>query len=156
MVSSQVMNFLDERNVRYEVISHSPAYTAQGVAAAAHVKGMELAKTVIVKVDGTPAMAVLPAPFKINFDKLQAAIAGEQVELASEAEFQSLFPDCELGAMPPFGNLYGMDVYVAQSLTEDEHIAFNAGTHTDLIRMAYKDFESLVKPKILRFSAHPR
>jgi Ala-tRNA(Pro) deacylase len=156
MVASQIKEFLDDRRVPYEVIPHSPAYTAQGVAAAAHVKGLELAKTVIVKVDGAFAMAVLPAPYKVDFDKLKAAIGSDQVDLASEAEFQSLFPDCELGAMPPFGNLYGIDVYVAQSLTQDEQIAFNAGTHTDLIRMAYRDFEGLVKPKILRFSAHPR
>ncbi len=156
MVASQIKEFLDDRGVPYEVIPHSPAYTAQGVAAAAHVKGLELAKTVIVKVDGALAMAVLPAPYKVDFDKLKAAIGSDQVDLASEAEFQSLFPDCELGAMPPFGNLYGFDVYVAQSLTQDEQIAFNAGTHTDLIRMAYRDFEGLVQPKILRFSAHPR
>jgi Ala-tRNA(Pro) deacylase len=152
---TQVKDYLDTQNVPYVSITHSPAYTAQGIAASAHVKGKELAKTVIVKVDGKPAMAVLPAPYRINFDRLKEAIGGAEVDLASEREFEHLFPDCELGAMPPFGNLYGMDVYVAKSLTEEEEIAFNAGSHSELIRMAYSDFERIVQPKILRFSAHP-
>ncbi|GAB4241710.1 MAG: YbaK/EbsC family protein [Acidobacteriota bacterium] len=151
---SQVKQFLDENQVPYVTISHSPAYTAQGIAAAAHVKGKELAKVVMIKVDGRLAMAVLPAPYKVNFDKLREAIGCREVTLAAEEEFGHLFPDCELGAMPPFGNLYGLDVYVAKSLTEDEEIAFNAGTHSELIRMAYKDFERLVKPKVLSFTTH--
>lgn len=152
---TQVKEFLDENNVPYISISHSPAYTAQGIAASAHVKGKELAKTVVVKVHGKLAMAVLPAPYKVNFDKLKEATGEDSVELASEHEFEHLFPDCELGAMPPFGNLYKMDVYVARSLSENNEIAFNAGTHSELIRMAFSDFERLVKPKVMRFSAHP-
>jgi Ala-tRNA(Pro) deacylase len=98
------------------------------------------------------AMAVLPASFRINFDTLKLMIGANQIELADELEFKYLFPDCEVGAMPPFGNLYDMDVYVAEKLREDEEIVFNAGNHNELIRMAYDDFEKLVKPHILRFS----
>lgn len=151
---SKVKEYLDQNGVPYVTISHSPAYTAQGVAAAAHVKGKELAKVVIIKVDGKLAMAVLPAPYKVNTDKLREAIGCRELKLAGEEEFGHLFPDCELGAMPPFGNLYGMEVYVAGSLTENEEIAFNAGSHSELIRLAYRDFERLVKPKVLRFSTH--
>jgi len=155
MPASKLKEFLDSHNIGYVTITHSPAYTAQGIAASAHVKGKELAKTVMIEVDGKLAMAVLPAPYKVDFDLLKAATGSDNVHLASEEQFESLFPGCEVGAMPPFGNLYGMEVYAAQSLAEDEEIAFNAGSHTELIRMSYHDFETLVKPKILRFAAHP-
>lgn len=146
--------YLDSQNVPYETIGHAPSYTAQGTAAAAHVSGKELAKTVMIRVNGKMAMAVMPAPYKVDFDKLKEAIGTSEVELAGEKEFQDRFPGCEVGAMPPFGNLYDMDVYVAQSLTEDDEIAFNAGTHTELIKMSYSDFDRLVGPKVLRFTTH--
>lgn len=148
----QLKEFLDSNGVKYVTISHSPAYTAQEIAASAHIPGKELAKTVIVKVDGKMAMAVLPASSQVDFQRLREATGAEQVELAREEEFKDLFPGCEVGAMPPFGNLYNLDVYVTASLTEDEEIAFNAGSHTELIRMAYRDFERLVKPKVVSFS----
>ncbi len=144
--------FLDEHHVKYVTISHSRAYTAQEIAAKAHIPGREMAKTVMVKIDGTMAMAVLPASFQIDFDLLKEATGAREVELATEAEFKDLFPECEPGAMPPFGNLYGMDVFVANRLAEDEEIAFNAGTHTELIKMAYPDFVRLVQPVVLQFS----
>ncbi len=144
--------FLDEHHVKYVTISHSRAYTAQEIAAKAHIPGREMAKTVMVKIDGTMAMAVLPASFQIDFDLLREATGAREVELATEAEFKDLFPECEPGAMPPFGNLYGMDVFVANRLAEDEEIAFNAGTHTELIKMAYPDFVRLVQPVVLQFS----
>jgi Ala-tRNA(Pro) deacylase len=122
------------------------------VAASAHVPGKALAKTVIIKIDGKMAMAVLPANRKVVVQDLREITGAERVQFATEVEFKNLFPDCETGAMPPFGNLYGMDVYVAPSLAEDEEIAFNAGTHTELIKMSYKDFERLVKPKVLSFT----
>jgi Ala-tRNA(Pro) deacylase len=112
-----------------------------------------LAKTVIVKIDGQMAMAVLPASRQIDFGLLKDALGAKSVELASEAEFQGLFPDSELGAMPPFGNLYGLPVYVAESLTEDQEIAFNAGSHSVLFQMAYADFARLVRPTVIRFAA---
>jgi Ala-tRNA(Pro) deacylase len=152
MPVSKLKEFLDSQNIRYVVISHSPAFTAQGIAASAHVKGKELAKTVMIKVDGKMAMAVLPAPLKVDFELLKEAAETDDVDLVAEEEFETLFPGCEVGAMPPFGNLYGMEVYVSEKLAEDEEIAFNAGSHTELIRMAYSDFERLVQPRKVRFS----
>lgn len=143
---------LDDRKVKYVTVRHSPAYTAQEVAASAHISGYEIAKTVMVKVDGTMAMAVLPAPMHVDLRHLKELIGATDVELASESEFKALFPECEPGAMPPFGTLYGMDTYVAARLAEDEFIAFNAGTHTELLRMRYRDFEQLVEPKVLAFA----
>lgn len=144
--------FLDSHDVPYVTISHSKAYTAQQVAASAHIPGRMMAKTVMIWVDGKMAMAVLPASYHVDFEELTEAIDADEVELATEREFKDLFPDCEVGAMPPFGNLYGMDVYVAERLSRDEEIAFNAGSHTELIRMPYSDFARLVRPKVVRFS----
>ncbi|MGH7629546.1 MAG: aminoacyl-tRNA deacylase [Gemmatimonadales bacterium] len=152
MPVQQLKEFLDAHRVEYIVISHSPAFTAQKVAASAHIRGRELAKTVIVKLDGRMAMAVLPASQKADLNLLRETAGAESVELATESEFRDRFPGCDLGAMPPFGNLYDMDVYVADSLAEDEEIAFNAGSFTELVRMAYRDFERLVQPKVLRFA----
>jgi Ala-tRNA(Pro) deacylase len=150
MTMSKLQEFLDSHHIEYVRIIHSRAYTAQKVAASAHIRGKELAKTVMVKIDGQIAMAVLPATKKVDFRLLREALGASQVELANEREFIDLFPDCDLGAMPPFGNLYGLEVYVAEPLTQDEEIAFNAGSHTELIKLAYKDFESLVKPTVIK------
>lgn len=150
----RLKEFLDSQQIKYVTISHSPAFTAQQIAATAHVPGKELAKTVMVLVDGKMAMAVLPASLRVDLDHLQEIVGARRIELADERSFRDKFPECEVGAMPPFGNLYGMDVYVADSLAEDDEIAFNAGSHTELIRMAYADFERLVKPKVLAFTAH--
>ena len=152
MPLTKIKEFLDEHNVKYTIIKHSSAYTAQEIAASAHISGKELAKTVMIKFDGKMAMAVLPASYKISFDDLKEALGVEKVRLAYEQEFMDKFPDCEVGAMPPFGNLYDLEVYVAESLTDDEEIAFNACSHTELIRMKYKDFEKLAKPKRMKFS----
>ena len=151
----KLRDYLDSHEIRYVIITHSPVYTAQEIAASAHIPGKELAKTVMVKIDGKMAMAVLPASYRVDFDLLKGAAGASSVRLASEAEFENMFPDCEVGAMPPFGNLYGIDVFVAQSLAEDEEIAFNAGSHNELIKLSYKDFERLVKPKTIRFSYQP-
>ena len=142
-------DYLDQHEVEYVTISHSPAYTAQRIAEVAHIPGRELAKTVIVKIDDRFAMAVLPASRRVDLRHLQEALGADDVVLASEQEFQELFPDCEVGAMPPFGNLYDMGVYVAEQLTEDEEIAFNAGSHTELVRMSYSDFANLVTPQVV-------
>ena len=152
MPLGKVKKFLDENKIKYTILQHSSAYTAQEVAASAHISGKELAKTVMIKIDGKIAMAVLPASYKISFDQLKEALNAEKVRLAYEQEFMDKFPDCEVGAMPPFGNLYGLEVFVAESLTEDEEIAFNACSHTELIKMKYSDFERLVKPKKLKFA----
>jgi Ala-tRNA(Pro) deacylase len=152
MPAKKLKSFLDDHNVKYVVIRHSSAYTAQEIAASAHISGKELAKTVMVKLDGNMAMAVLPASEKVNLDRLKTAAGASEVALAGEQEFEGMFPGCEVGAMPPFGNLYGMEVFVSQSLAEDEEIAFNAGSHTELVRLAYKDFDELVKPKTVEFT----
>jgi Ala-tRNA(Pro) deacylase len=152
MPIAKLKEFLDGNGVRYVTISHSKAYTANEVAASAHVPGKSMAKTVMVKVDGRMAMAVLPAAFRVSFEQLRSAIGAQDVVLAEEAEFRELFPGCEIGAMPPFGNLYGLPVYVADVLVENEEIAFNAGSHTEVIRLAYADFERLVNPRVLSFA----
>ena len=143
--------FLDDNHVKYVTIVHSRAYTASEIAQSAHIPGKEMAKIVMVKIDGKMGMAVLPASDQIDFGRLKAGTGASAVELAAEAEFQDKFPECELGAMPPFGNLYGLPVYASRRLTEDTEIAFNAGSHTELIRLAYGDFERLVGPKVMEF-----
>lgn len=149
MPSRKLKTFLDSEGIKYVKITHSPAYTAPEIAEAAHIRGRELAKTIVVCIDEKMSMAVLPANYTIDFEHFRKAIGAKRVELATEAQFQDLFPDCDVGSMPPFGNLYGMDVYVDRHLTEDKEIAFNAGDHTELFRMAYSDFEKLVKPKVV-------
>ena len=144
----KLKKFLDNNDVKYVSISHSPAFSAQAIAESAHIPGKELAKTVIVRIDDKFAMAVLPASSRVHLGHLKVAESASHVELATEAEVENLFPDCEKGAMPPFGNLYDINVYVAEQLTENEEIAFSAGSHTEVVRMSYKDFDKLVMPKI--------
>lgn len=153
MPVEKLKSFLDDQGIRYVTINHSPAYTAQEVAASAHIPGKEVAKTVMVKIDGDMAMAVLPAPEKVSLDRLQQATGARQVDLASEEEFKDLFPNCEAGAMPPFGSLWDMDVFVDEQLREDEQIAFNAGSHTELMQLSYGDFERLVSPAVMAIAA---
>lgn len=152
MPISKIRDFLDSHHIRYFIISHSPAYTAQEIAAAAHVPGKELAKTVMVTIDGKLAMAVLPASNKLDFDKLKDVAGTRNIELAAEEDFADTFPGCEVGAMPPFGNLYGMKTYVTEELTEDEEIVCNAGNHKELLRLSYADFERLVEPVVVKIS----
>jgi len=148
MTLSKLRKFLDSHHIKYLVISHSLAYTAQGVAALAHVSGKELAKTVIVKIDGILAMVVVPAAFHVDMERLRILTGTQTVELATEGEFKDAFPDCETGAMPPFGNLYDMSVYADMKLAENEEITFTAGTHRELVRMDWDDMLRLVNPTI--------
>jgi Ala-tRNA(Pro) deacylase len=148
----KLKEFLDREKVKYVSLQHSPAYTAQEVAQSTHIRGKELAKTIIVELDGKMAMAVLPADRKIVLQDLREITGSDQVKFASEDDFRKRFPDCDTGAMPPFGNLYGMEVYVAEALTHNDEIAFNAGSHTEVIRLAFSDFERLVRPKVLSFT----
>jgi len=152
MPLSRLREFLDSHQVRYLVISHSVAYTAQEIAASVHVPGKELAKTVIVRINGTLAMAVVPASSHVDLDRLRQETGTVAVDLASERDFKHVFPDCETGAMPPFGNLYGMPVFVDASLSKHDQITFNAGTHRELMRMAWADLARLVKPTVLPFA----
>jgi Ala-tRNA(Pro) deacylase len=152
MPVQKLIELLDRHAVKYTILTHSVAYTAQGLAALTHTPGKELAKTVIVDMDGALAMAVLPASGTVDVGELRAATGAESVTLAKEPEFKQWFPDCETGAMPPFGNLYGMAVFVDESLTKDKEIAFNAGSHRELMRLAYEDFARVVKTTVLHFA----
>jgi len=156
MPLSRLKEFLDSHKIQYIVISHSVAYTANGIAALTHIPGKELAKTVIVKIDNLIAMAVVSASQHVDLAALRAATGARNVELATESEFRNKFPDCETGAMPPFGNLYGIDVYADESLARDKEIAFNAGSHRELVRLAWDDFKTLVRPKMLKLAAIKR
>jgi len=149
----KLREFLDYHQVRYIVISHSVAYTAAGIAGLTHIPGRELAKTVIVRIDDALAMAVVSASQRVDLELLKAATGARSIELANEFEFKGSFPDCEVGAMPPFGNLYGMPVYADVSLSHDKEIAFNAGTHRELVRLAWEDFQRLVQPKLMKLAA---
>ncbi|HEX8925160.1 MAG TPA: YbaK/EbsC family protein [Terriglobales bacterium] len=153
MPIQKLRQFLDDNHVKYVVISHSKAYTSQGIAATANISGNDLAKTVMLKRDGQLCMAVLPAPKHVDLVRFAKLTGCKDCALASERDFKDRFPDCEVGAMPPFGNLYGLAVYVDVSLTRDKEIAFNAGSHLELVKLAYEDFERLAKPQILEFAA---
>ena len=152
MPLERLKSFLDTNAVKYVLVKHSPAYTAQELAALSHVAGKEWAKTVMVKLDGKVAMAVVPASSRVVFDLLKVASGAKAAELASEQEFRDLCPGCEVGAMPPFGNLFGMDVYVDAQLAQDAEIAFNAGSHTEMVRLPFADFQRLVKPTVVKLS----
>lgn len=156
MSFSKLKEFLDCQNTKYVLISHSPAYTAAGIAALTHTPGKELAKTVIVKLDGALQMAVVSASQHVDLALLQAATGATTVDLATEEDFKERFPDCELGAMPPFGHLYGMSVFADESLSRDKEIAFNAGSHHELIRIAWEDFARLVQPRVMRLATVKR
>jgi Ala-tRNA(Pro) deacylase len=143
---------LDEAKVSYEVYTHPLAYTAQEIAEKQHVSGKELAKVVMLEVDDQLVMGVLPGSLKVHVNTARASLGANDVRLATEDEFTSRFPECEIGAMPPFGNLFGLKVVVDPALKEDEHIYFNAGNHAQTVRMKYKDFAELVKPQILPLS----
>jgi Ala-tRNA(Pro) deacylase len=152
MPARKLKNFLDENNIEYVTISHSPAFTAQGIAHSAHVSGKEMAKTVILNKDGTLVMAVLPANQKVDTQIFKHAVGADKVDVAKESDFKETFPGCELGAMPPFGNLWDVPVYVAEELRDHDSITFNAGSHVELVQMRYKDFEKLVKPEIVKLT----
>lgn len=140
---------LDQAKISYEVYNHPQAFTAQEIAARQHMSGREMAKVVILKADSAYVMAVVSANSKVSLRKAQAALGARSVSLATESEFASLFPECEIGAMPPFGNLFGLPVYVDSALEKDETIFFNAGNHQQTVRLRYKDFKELVKPRVV-------
>jgi Ala-tRNA(Pro) deacylase len=155
MPVTKLKEFLETHDVAYDTVAHSTAFTTQEAAAAAHIRGKEVAKTVMVKVDGDMAMVVLAAPDRVDLQRVKKVTGAHEVELAGEDEFRDLFPTCEPGAMPPFGNLWDMKVFVDQRLREDERIAFAAGTHKELVRLPYGDFERLVQPVVAEL-AHRR
>ena len=152
---SAIHEFLHEAHVAYTVVPHRPAFTAQEEAAATHVRGRDWAKVVICFVDGEPVEAVVPAPSIVNLDRLLALAGGEAIRLAGEEELERLFPDCEVGAMPPFGPLYGQTVFVDAALAAEPNIVFNAGTHRDAIAMRWNDFVKMVNPIVGHFAEPP-
>ena len=152
MILRKLTSYLDANNVRYTVVTHSPTFTAQEVAQSAHISGEEMAKTVVVWMDGVLSLVVLPASHMIDFMLLRTQSGSKELDLANESEFQDRFPECEAGAMPPFGNLFNMRVFVASPLRDQSEIAFNAGSHRELVRMAYADFDRLVHPSVASFT----
>ncbi len=151
-IVKRLRDYLDENRISYTHCTHRLAYTAQEIAAAQHVPGKEMAKTIVLKTDGQYSLLILPAVMKIDLKSLRDELPFKHLELASEKEFSALFPDSEVGAMVPFGNLYRLPVYVDKSLTADEEIVFNAGTHIDTIRMRYEDFSRLAQPTVVNAS----
>ena len=146
-IPTQLIDFLNENKVRYEILHHPEAVTAQRIAQAEHVKGRHHAKVVMIKSGEQRLMAVLPADRQVDLEKVEKAI-GKSASLAREKEFKTLFPDCAIGAMPPFGNLYNVPTFVDQSLAEQDYIVFEAGTHSDAIKLSYRDYEKIVKPRV--------
>ncbi|MEG3789112.1 YbaK/EbsC family protein [Lysobacter sp. CCNWLW3] len=154
MASQRLQDYLHSHQVAYDTLAHPYAMTAHGAAVSADIDDHEMAKTVMVKLDGRLAMAVVPADEWLRLTRLREASGAQYVALASEAEFKERFPECEVGAMPPFGNLYGLEVYAADSLAGEERIAFNAGSHRELMRIAWSDFEQLVHPRVAALTRH--
>lgn len=150
----RLAEYLQTHGVEFTVHTHPEAYTAQEVAAAEHVPGQKFAKVVMAKADGELVMLCMPAPYEVDFDAAGRALGADEVRLATEEEFAPVFEDCDLGAMPPFGNLYEVPVYVDETLTRDDRIVFNAGSHTETMEVRYEDFERLVTPKVLNFARH--
>jgi len=155
-VIKSLKKFLEERKVKFEAKRHKEVYTAQEIAAATHTPGDSMAKVVVAKAKEGFFLAVLPASFRVDLKQLKSAVGSAgSISIATEKEFKALFPDCEVGAMPPFGSLYNLPVIADKSLAEDEVIAFNAGSHTDIIRMKFADYKSVEKPRIAPFAFNP-
>jgi Ala-tRNA(Pro) deacylase len=153
-ILKKLKDYLEKNQVRYEVGHHERVYTSQEIAAAMHVPGKELTKVIMVKADGKMVMLVLPASYRVETKKLKKVFQCKRLGIAKEKDFEELFPDCEIGAMPPFGNLYNLEVWVDQILTEDEFIVFQAGSHVETLRIKYSDYARLVSPKVGDFSVH--
>ena len=154
-IPQRIRDYLDSQNVPYEALHHSQAYTAQEVAHSLHVSGKKCVKVVVARGDSKPVLVVLPASHRLNFQELKSALKVNQVEMLVESELVGLFPDCDLGAIPPFGNLYGIGVWVDRAVANAENIVFCAGTHEDCIRMRYSDFAKLTLPNLGHFSEPP-
>jgi len=155
MTHQRLQSYLDTHKIPYQVVNHSIAYTAREAADSLHIPADTFAKVVVVKADSRYLMAVLPSTWKVDLKRLEHVLKCQHVRLATEDELAILFPDCEIGSMPPFGNLYGTPVYVDATLALDEEIAFDAGSHIGAIRMRYKDFAELVRPQVAEFHHEP-
>jgi len=150
-IPKRLIDCLNKSKISYEILHHPAAFTAQTIAAVEHIKGHHHAKVVMVKSGDQHLMAVLPADHRIDLQKLEK-ITGEPASVQNEKEFGSLFPDCAVGTMPPFGNLYDVPTYVDKTLTKDDYIVFEAGTYTDAIKLRYQDYEQIAKPRVEDFS----
>lgn len=153
-IAAELKKYLDTSKVKYQVLKHAVAYTAQEIAAAQHVPGKQVVKSVLLKADDKYVLAVLPAIYLIDTAKLKKIVKSKALKIATEDEIAKVIADYEVGAMPPFGNLYGLEVYADKTLKEDEEIVFNAGTHTDTVKMKYSGFEKLANPKLADFGKH--
>jgi len=149
MPVEQLKDYLDSHSIQYVSVEHSVAYTAKEIAERVNIKGDQMAKTVMVSLDGAMSMVVLPASCRIRWDRFMKAMGTELVSLSSEEEFQDRFPDCEVGAMPPFGDLFDMPIYMYEGFDEDGEIAFRAGTHHEIIKMRFTDYLGLANPMTL-------
>jgi Ala-tRNA(Pro) deacylase len=153
-ILKKLKDYFEKNQVSFEVGYHTRVYTAQEVAGSQHVPGKEMTKVVMVKANGKMIMLVLPASYQVDMKKLKGVLNSKKVGMAKEEGFQELFPDCEIGAMPPFGNLYNLEVWVDQVLTQDDFIVFQAGSHVETLRIKYSDYVRLVSPKVGDFSVH--
>lgn len=153
-ISTKIREYLEKESVKFETAEHPLAYTATEVAGTQHVPGKQMVKSVIVKTNGTFLMCVLPAIHLLDFEKLKKIVSSQDLKLADESDLKNLFPEYELGAEPPFGHLYGLKVYADKLLEEDDEIVFNAGTHTDVVKIKYDDFKRLVNPTIAEIGTH--
>lgn len=151
MISARLKDLLERNKIPYQSIPHAVSYDAQRTAEAAHVRGHEFAKAVIFRADGRLGMAVLPASDQVDLELLRAGLGAQELMLAEQDEIREAFPDCDVGAMPPFGELYGVEVFVSPRLREDERIAFKGGSHDEAVAIRYSDYERLVQPTMMRF-----
>lgn len=154
-ISEKLIGFLKEQNISYEVLVHPEAFTAQQVAHAIHESGKALAKTVVLNADGNYIMAVIPGHHKVKMEAVKNLIGAKDVRIAPEETLRGLFPDCDLGAMPPLGKLYGMKVVVSESLAQSKELIFNACTHTDCLKMKFSDYQKITDPQIAAISDIP-
>jgi len=150
-IAKNLLEMLKKEKVKYEHVAHPEVYTTQEVAAVEHERGRHVVKTVVVKADGKLVLAAVPSAMKVDVKALGKLLGAKQVEVAQEHEFANMFPDCEVGAMPPFGNLYGLPLWLDARLTACKEVVFNAGTHTDTVKMSFKDFERLASPEVGEF-----
>jgi Ala-tRNA(Pro) deacylase len=153
-ISRKLKTYLDKNKIKYSTLKHKEAFTAQEIAAAQHIPGKQVVKSVLIKADDKYVLAVLPAIHMVDFSSLKKALNAKKVSLATENEINKVIPDFEIGAMPPFGSMFDLPVYADSTLKEDKEIVFNAGTHKDMVKMKYKDFEKLAKPALGEFGKH--